>query len=164
MSNRNWIDRKLEQVLYFAGVVLLIAITILTLIQVFLRYVAKVPFMWSEEFIRFLFIWLVWLGAVLATPIGAHMVIEYFLDTFFIAKKGLIKFILQFLALGLMGVIMVKGWFFAQTLSMEYHTTFPISVKYKYLASSVCGGLMFFYLCLHLRALWNELMAGRRKQ
>jgi len=163
MNKRSWLEIKIEQVLEFTGIVLVVAISVLTLIQVFLRYIAKVPFMWSEEFIRFLFIWMVWLGAVLATPRGTHMVIEYFRDALFLKKALVIKFIMQIFALGLMVVMVVKGWFLAQSLSMEYHTTFPISVKYKYLASAVCGGLMFYYLCLQSWVIWKELRAGNKK-
>ena len=161
MSKVDWAGRKIEQVLDFGGIVLLVAISVLTLIQVFLRYVAKVPFMWSEEFIRFLFVWLVWLGAVLGIPRGTHMVIEYFRDALFLGKKGLvIKFILEIAALVFLVVLVVKGWAMATFVAMEYHTTFPVSVMYKYLASPVCGGLMFLYLSLQLRMTWKELRVG----
>ena len=91
------------------------------------------------------------------------MVIEYFRNAIFLKKAKLIKFIMQIFSLGLMVVMVVKGWFLAQSLSMEYHTTFPISVKYKYLASAVCGGLMFYYLCLQSWVIWKELRAGDNK-
>lgn len=154
-----WLGKKIEQLLEAAGILLLLVICVLTLIQVLVRYVIKVPFMWSEEFIRFLFIWMVWLGAVLAIPWGTHMVIEYFRDAVFGERSVVVKLIMQVFSLGLVAVMAVKGWVFAQSLSMEYHTTFPLSVKYKYLAGSVGSGLMFYYLCLECRAIWKQLLS-----
>lgn len=163
MSERGWVERKIEQVVDFTGIVLLLAITILTLLQVLVRYVIRVPFMWSEEFIRFLFIWMVWVGAVLAIPRGTHMVIEYFRDHLFGKKALAIKFTMQIFSLVFLVVVVIKGWSLAQAVSLEYHITFPISVKYAYLVSVVCGGLMFFYLIIDLWRTWKDRFTGRMK-
>jgi TRAP-type transport system small permease protein len=51
---------KLER-LVIAG--LMAAITILTLAQVFWRYILELPLQWSEEIARYCFVWVTFLGA-----------------------------------------------------------------------------------------------------
>jgi TRAP-type C4-dicarboxylate transport system permease small subunit len=50
----------LERILISA---LMAAITILTLAQVFWRYVLELPLQWSEEIARYCFVWVTFLGA-----------------------------------------------------------------------------------------------------
>lgn len=52
---------KLERVLSALSGALLVAFTLLTLIQVVMRYVAKSPLSWSEQLARYLFIWMLML-------------------------------------------------------------------------------------------------------
>lgn len=157
----DFVKKKIEQIIETVGMVLLCIITVLTLSQVLLRYVIQIPFMWSEEFTRFLFIWLVWVGAVLGIPRGAHMVIDTFRDRFFGTKAIVVKLIMQLFSLVFLLVVIIKGWSLAQSMTYEYHITFPVSVKYTYLASAVCGALMFYYLVLELWTTLRELRNGR---
>ena len=163
MAKQGRFEKKIEQGIEFSGVVLLVAISVLTIVQVLIRYIIRIPFMWSEEFIRFLFIWLVWVGATLAIPRGMHMVIEFFRDTLFGGKALIVKFIMQIFSELFLLVVVVKGWHLAESMAIEYHTTFPISVKYKFLPTAVCGGLMFYYLSLELWMTGKKLLAGKEK-
>lgn len=61
----------LEQAVEFVGGLILAVATLITILQVLFRYVLKIPFIWSEEFTRFLFIWIVWFGAALGIPGGS---------------------------------------------------------------------------------------------
>lgn len=47
------------------------------LYQVFMRYVLNRPPTWSDELARFLYIWMVFLGAALASRRGTHVAMEY---------------------------------------------------------------------------------------
>ena len=58
-------------------VALTIATTsVLTITQVFLRYVANSPLFWSEELTRYLIVWLTFLGASLGIRHRGHIAIE----------------------------------------------------------------------------------------
>ena len=52
-------------------------IVIAMAIQVFMRYVINAPFSWSEELARYMFIWLVYLGAYVAVIRNAHVGVDY---------------------------------------------------------------------------------------
>jgi C4-dicarboxylate transporter DctQ subunit len=54
----------------------------LVFLQVVLRYFWGVTWNWVEEVCRFLFLWMVWIGAGYATKCRAHLKIEAFLSLF----------------------------------------------------------------------------------
>jgi len=50
-----------------------IVLTALSLAQVFFRYILHSPLIWSEELVRFLCVWLTFLGASALTGRGKHL-------------------------------------------------------------------------------------------
>lgn len=147
----------LERVVESLGGFILVAATCITILQVFFRYVLKIPFIWSEEFSRFLFIWIVWFGAALAVPRGKHMVIEFIRDWLPGSWPSRIKVATDLLALFFLAVVVVKGISLVKMTAAEFYVTFPLSVKYAYLASVVGGALMFFFLSQELRSTFRRL-------
>ncbi len=57
-------------VLLFAGLTIIVALQVLT------RFVLHVPFIWSEEMARFLFFWVVMLGAAMSVKTRRHFAID----------------------------------------------------------------------------------------
>ena len=53
-----------------------VSMVVVLFLQVFTRYVLKVPLYWSEELARIILIWSVFLGADLAFRAGTHMRID----------------------------------------------------------------------------------------
>lgn len=70
------VDRHLEEVV--CAVLLCVLMALLGL-QVFLRFVFAMGFAWNEELIRFVFVWFVYLGAVLGVQRKGHIRIVSFL-------------------------------------------------------------------------------------
>ena len=153
----------LERVVESVGGAVLAVATLIAIFQVIFRYVLKIPFIWSEEFTRFLFIWIVWLGAALGIPRGKHMVIEFIRDRLPMPWPLYIKAATDLLALFFLGVVVIKGVSLVQMMSREFYVTFPISVKYAYLASVVGGLLMFFFLGQELRSTLRRLTRKEKK-
>lgn len=59
-------------------VLLLLAMTLVVLLQVLSRYVLPAPLSWTEELARFLLIWLSFLGAVVCLHHRQHLSIDLF--------------------------------------------------------------------------------------
>ncbi len=159
ISGKEILERVVES---FGGFILVVA-TCITLLQVLFRYVLKIPFIWSEEFTRLLFIWIVWFGAALAVPRGKHMVIEFIRDRLPGPWPLRIKMATDLLGLLFLAVVVVKGISLVKMTAMEFYVTFPLSVKYAYLASVVGGALMFFFLSSTLRSTFRQLKAKEKK-
>ncbi len=163
MKTRPAFGRALEQAVETVGGIVLVAATAITILQVLFRYVLKIPFIWSEEVTRFLFIWIVWLGAALGIPRGKHMVIEFIRDRFREPWPLRIKIATDLLALFFLGVVVVKGISLVKMTAEEFYVTFPLSVKYAYLASVVGGSLMFFFVGQEFRSALGKLLKKEKK-
>ena len=73
MKILNAINDHLEEVFL---VILMSLATIVVAAQVFTRFVTKSPLPWSEELARYMFLWLVWVGAAYATKERKHIKID----------------------------------------------------------------------------------------
>ena len=54
----------------------LVASTVIIFMQVIFRYVINQSISWSEEFCRYLFVWIIWLGTSIAEREHGHLCIE----------------------------------------------------------------------------------------
>lgn len=69
---------RLYKVNVLVAVLLFVALTIVVSLQVFTRFVVHRPMIWSEEVARFLFFWVVMLGAAMSVRNRRHFVIDLF--------------------------------------------------------------------------------------
>lgn len=68
--------QRLYQLNVFVAVLLFAALTLVVALQVLTRFVLHLPMIWSEELARFLFFWVVLLGAALSVRNRRHFVID----------------------------------------------------------------------------------------
>jgi TRAP-type transport system small permease protein len=59
------------------AVILFATLTAIVAMQVVTRFVLHIPFIWSEELARFLFFWVVMLGAAMSVRTRRHFVIDF---------------------------------------------------------------------------------------
>lgn len=67
------LNERLEEIFL---VILMTADTLIVAAQIASRFIFKIPLPWSEEVARYLFIWLVWVGASYATKERKHISID----------------------------------------------------------------------------------------
>ena len=67
------VKKAAEMIVDGMSVILFIAIFILGLAQIFCRWVLKAPLTWSEEAIRLIYVWICYLGWVIAERSGGHI-------------------------------------------------------------------------------------------
>jgi TRAP-type C4-dicarboxylate transport system permease small subunit len=73
-----WLGLKLANMTEIVAAILLIAVVLMNLAQVFFRYVLVDPLSWSEEAMRYSTTWMVMLAGSSALFRGEHMVISLF--------------------------------------------------------------------------------------
>ena len=77
LKTLKWIDKYFEEVTLVA----LLAVTVtLTFIQVIMRYIFHNSLSWSEELARYLFLYLIWIGAAYAVKRESHLRIQIILS------------------------------------------------------------------------------------
>lgn len=159
---RNLLDNIEENLLLFMLAILVMVI----FMQVVMRYLFQSSLSWSEEFGRYLFIWLTWMSTGYAVRQHRHLRIEILSD--FLNERG--KIILNITAMIIwcaFGIFLVnKGWIITSLLWRRGQITaaleIPMAVTY---ASIPFGaGIMSLRLIDEIISAFNKLSRIRAKE
>lgn len=140
--------------------ILLSSSLIVTLLQVFLRYFLNSPFTWSEEFSRFAFLWLVFIGSGVVIRKQGHVCIDTFVKYL---PAGIQRWVerLVFFAMTLICITLVSAgcqltittW---PTISMALQ--WPVGLFYGSVAAG--GGLMLLNLLRQRPCVGDSILPG----
>lgn len=92
--------------------VTLVLLTVLLLVvggQIFSRYVLNHSLFWSEELARYLFIYLVFLGAAIVLRRDGHIQVSFFVEQLPPGLRRAIAALVDLLLLGFVGVVLVQS-------------------------------------------------------
>ena len=98
-------------------VVLMVAEVVVVFAQVVTRYVFHMPLAWSEELARYMFIWLVWIGAAYATKLRKNIIIDVVASKF----KGNVKLISEIINFVLFVALMLFMLWTTSTVMMQVY-------------------------------------------
>ena len=101
------LDKLFKIVDYLMGIMFALMI-ILVLFNVILRYFFNSGITWSEEMARYLFVWIVYIGAIGAMRDNIHLSVDVFFNKLSNLPKKIIYIIGQILILIIMGMLL-KG-------------------------------------------------------
>ncbi len=95
----------------FTLVAIMIAImAIVNFLQVVFRYVIQGSLPWSEELLRFLFVWTTFLGASIGVRKGAHLGLSALVDLLPRGPRKIINLIVFAICAGFCGLIAALGY------------------------------------------------------
>lgn len=142
---RNWLI-----VLIFAFIVISGAV------QIFLRYTPGLRgFQWTTEVLRYLNIWVVFIGASVAIKANAHLQVDYFVEKF--ASERARRIIRRFTMIAILGVLVLLIVIGTQKVFSSMNVVIqaaPISVSVFYLAVPV--GCLLMLIDYSLIFLYGE--------
>jgi C4-dicarboxylate transporter DctM subunit len=146
----------LVRLLGWACAAMLASTVILTVIQVFFRYVVGDPLSWSEELARWLFVWTVYLGWPLLISKKKHMRLEFLLGRVGPAQAERINMLSQVVVAAACWAMMFHGWDFCSRVtgtsgSLEWPS------KYLYMAVPVSAAISLIVLA------YESPMAGKMR-
>ena len=98
-------------------VVLMVVEVVVVFAQVVTRYVFHSPLAWSEELARYMFIWLVWIGAAYATKLRKNIIIDVVASKF----KGATKLISEIINFVLFVALMLFMLWTTSTVMMQVY-------------------------------------------
>ena len=128
--------------------ILLVAIVVITFVQVLSRYVLQTSLAWTEELARYLFIWLAALGAAYAFKVRSHFLIRFVVDKFsqkvqYVIGTFVTGLLIVFLAVFVWQAVLYTGSVVGQTApGTGLSKAVPVS-------SAVVGGLLMMYYVGH---------------
>jgi TRAP-type C4-dicarboxylate transport system permease small subunit len=114
--------------------------------QTAMRYLFNNPLVWSEEITRFVFIWMVFMGASLATSLKDHIRVDMFPKFMSRFKRGtnILQIVVSFLNSFLLIFLIVIG-FKLVGYSIQVSPALFIPWRYVYLAIPVGAICMLLY-------------------
>ncbi|WP_078430039.1 TRAP transporter small permease [Alkalihalobacterium alkalinitrilicum] len=132
-----FIDRINSWVFNFIAIVFGI-VTLLTIYQVFARYVLKSPLVWSEAIVRYSMVWVVLLGTAIALRKGMLISVEVLL--FLVSKK--IKKILQVLIMlvNIVFLVLLVKYGLDIMSSLAHQKTGSINIPVSWIYAAIPAG------------------------
>jgi TRAP-type C4-dicarboxylate transport system permease small subunit len=146
---RKLVDKILETFL----VILLAALVIDVVWQVFSRYILNSPSSFTDELARILLIWVGILGAAWATGKKMHLAIDFFIDKFNKTNRKLVNKLINItVALFAFFVMIVGGGNLIYMLLKLGNTTAALSlpIGFVYAVIPLSGLLIVFYSLYHI--------------
>ncbi len=143
--------RLLNKILAFLASATFLAMVVLTVWQVFTRYILKNPSSWTEELVSYLFAWMALLGASVVTGERGHMNIPVLVDR--LGEKGqrALYILAEVIAFLFSAYILLYGGIKITSLAMGQLTSslgVPIGIFYTVLP--LCGILNMIYTALNI--------------
>lgn len=137
---------KANTAVKYAGFIMTAVMTVLIVIQVFFRYVLGSSLSWSEESARYLFIWIVMLGASMGVKEGFHVSVTLFINKLPAVLRRIVDTVFT-LFLGVMALVMViYGYSIANTVAIQVSPAIRLSMFWVYLSVPVSGVLIIIHL------------------
>lgn len=84
-------------------------LVLLTIVQVFMRYVLSSPLMWADEFMRLMLIWGTLLGCGLAISASKHIAIDFLVEKLPQRLRAAVQLLVWFLIIAFAVFYIYKG-------------------------------------------------------
>jgi len=140
-------------------------LTLVVALQVFTRFVLHLPFIWSEELARFLFFWVVLLGASLSVRQRRHFVIDIGMGRERRPKgRGaiLLDLLPDLCVLGFSVLLLVQGVGYAEVGLLRVAPNSRVNMVWVYSAIPVFAALALIYTGGSLLADLKACRKGKR--
>lgn len=147
----NRLKLAVDRVIAAFSVIVMIALVICVVWQVFSRYVLNQPSTLTDELARFLMIWVGLLGAAYTVGAQRHLSIDLLAMSLNKRKQALLSLLINLLIFGFSASVIVTGGIklINKTLATsQVSAAMQIPMGYVYFILPLCGAVMMFY------ALW----------
>lgn len=135
----------LEKILGWLLGVMVIAIAVLVLLQVFCRSFLNVSLSWTMELATFCFGWVVFLGAALGFKDKIHFSMDFTLTKLSPRLKKVLAIINNLLITGFTGIMVKYGFDVVMMAQYQSSPAMAISMAFFYATIPVSGIIMLIY-------------------
>ncbi len=150
------IKGKCEKVIDWIGIIFFSMIFIIALFQIIMRWVLNSPVTWSEELIRFMYVWICFIGWTIASRNGSHIKINAIYKNL---SENVQKVVETFncTIVCVFGVLMVKYGINMTIIGRKGRgVTIPISFDWVYVIAPIASAIIIFYKVLELISIWKK--------
>jgi TRAP-type C4-dicarboxylate transport system permease small subunit len=125
---------------------LLLAIVLITLWQVFSRYIMDAPVTWSDEVAQLLLVWATFLGSAVGIKRNSHLRIDFVATSLPVSAQRFAVLFVNALILIVAVCMVVYGWDFYLKTGNDTSTSLGFSRNLFYLPIPISGLLMVLLL------------------
>jgi TRAP-type transport system small permease protein len=153
-----WILFCLANLAEIGATVFMVLMFLSTVTNVIARYVFNSPIQWAEEFSRYAFIWLVFLGSAACTKRKRHIAIEGLVAALPSRIRGAVVVVADLATVAFVSILLVYGWKLTMHATQTTATlVIPKSIVYAVIPFTAC--LLLGYgladLRRHVGSLWR---------
>jgi len=156
---KSWIVRAVGSLEWFTGT-LFLALFLLNILRIFLRYFLGVSWLWEPDFSRLLFIWIVFIGATVLYLGKGHLVVDYFLNRMQPKTRERMHFMIDLMTAIFLAVLVLKGIEVTKVRMRIPFDTWDLPTGYAYIAVPICGAIMIIVTLVRMA----EYLRERRKR
>ncbi|MFA6850195.1 MAG: TRAP transporter small permease [Selenomonadaceae bacterium] len=143
--------KVLENIMAFLASTAMIGIVVMVFANVIMRYVFNTGLTWSDEISVNLFVWFIFLGAVLAAIDGLHLKVDVFTSQLNKKNQKIFAMIANVFVLVSMGILFVGG------INLVRVTNNNISSVTGMPFSYITVSLVFFAVCIILLTIYDMI-------
>lgn len=149
----NFLESWIENISIF----LLLVMVILVSLAVILRYFFHTGIMWSEEFVRYAYIWLIFLGSITCIKENANISLSIFLDKLPLRIRTIISLLGDVLIIFFLVIIVIYGFDLCIKVQGMVSPIMNIPKSWIYLIFPISSLFMFFEMLKIFCKHWNRL-------
>lgn len=140
------VDRAVQGVVRWLVIMLMVAMTCAVFLQVVFRYILDAPLDWSEEFARFMFVWVTFMGAASLTRFGQHIRVDAFHLMMPPAARAVVTVLGHLGALLCVYLFLIGGIGITRSEWIQLAPAMQIEMGWIYLAIPVAAALMTIWI------------------
>jgi TRAP-type transport system small permease protein len=140
------ISRIAERAVRYTLAAVVAAMTVIIILQVFLRYLFLFSLSWSEEVARYLMIWASFLGASLAVKYGFHIGVEFVVNQIPEKRRKIIMLAAKVSMLFFLVFFTIGGFQVAWAVRDQDSPALLFSMFFAYVSAPVGGIFMIIHL------------------
>lgn len=146
----------LEKIMDAVAVVMFIVIFIVAMAQVLMRWIFNNPLIWSEELIRLMFVWICFLGWVMATRHNTHITITAVISKLPPMGQKIMKTFNLLIVIVFSVLMVVFGIQMAKMASITKAVSMPfISFTLVYAICPFSNAVIVIYQIINIVNLWK---------
>ncbi len=145
MSVLSAVTDKLSKLLKYITFIMLAVMVLIITAQVFFRYVVGTSLSWSEEMARFMFVWIIMLGAANGVKESYHVVITALTNRLPSGLQKVLNIFNYILILGI-GICMIYfGMQMAMKASGHLSAAMRVSTLWQYIPVPISGAAIVIF-------------------
>jgi len=123
---------------------LLVAIVVLTFVQVLFRYVFHWSLAWTEELARFMFMWMAALASAYAFKLGTHFALRFLVNSLGKQVQKILGFVVMLITSLFLILFTWKAAEYTVSMAKQVAPSTGLSMAVPY-SSAIAGGLLMLY-------------------